>query len=56
MKRKLLGLILFALFLFSFDRGLFYLLSKLETYAYSNYNKDFEERFGDYLKDKNTAR
>ncbi|MCP4149567.1 MAG: hypothetical protein GY757_17610 [bacterium] len=52
MKRKLLGLILFALFLFSFDRGLFYLLSKLETYVYSNYNKDFEERFGDYLKDK----
>ena len=50
-KKYLSGFVFFILSLVLFDRGLFYLLSALETGFYSK-NK-FEQRFQNYVKDKN---
>ena len=49
-KTVLAGFCLFILFLFLFDRGLFFLISALETDFYSK-NK-FEKRFETYVRDK----
>ncbi|UCH97674.1 MAG: hypothetical protein JSV88_12720 [Candidatus Aminicenantes bacterium] len=49
-KKYLIGGFLFILFVFLFDRGLFYLITTLETKFYSK-NK-FEKRFEKYVKDK----
>jgi hypothetical protein len=48
--RYFAGFFLFILFLFLFDRGLFFLISTLKTNVYKK-NK-FEKRFENYLKEK----
>jgi hypothetical protein len=50
LKKALRGFLFFILFLFLFDRGLFFLISTLEAGFYSK-NK-FEKRFETYVRDK----
>lgn len=49
-KKYLRGFFFFILFIFLFDRGLFYLVSSLESHFYLK--KDFEKRFERFVKNK----
>lgn len=49
-KRYIIGFFCFIFFIFLFDRGLFYLISKLEANFYRQ--NDFKKRFEMFVKDK----
>lgn len=49
-KKYLRGFLFFILFVFLFDRGLFYLAAGLESHFYPK--KDFEKKFERFVKDK----
>jgi hypothetical protein len=50
-KRYMVGFLLLVLFLFIFDRGLFYLIATAENKFYKD--ESFQQRFADYVTGKN---